>query len=141
MYLILQNLFCYPTIFAGYRDDSLETVKRNETQYAIPLKILSYADLYQGWTMDKIVKAIGRKNNCTFCGVFRRQSLDRGAALLGVDKVATGHNADDIAETVLMNMLRGDVARLRRCSAVITGNLVSVAITDSLSSFDGFDPF
>jgi tRNA(Ile)-lysidine synthase TilS/MesJ len=35
--------------------------------------------------------------------VFRRQALDRGAAQLGVDHIVTGHNADDIAETVLMN--------------------------------------
>ena len=41
-------------------------------QYGLPLKIVSYKDLY-GWTMDDIVKAIGLKNNCTFCGVFRRQ--------------------------------------------------------------------
>ncbi|OWM70622.1 hypothetical protein CDL15_Pgr014295 [Punica granatum] len=95
----------------GYRDDSLETVKRNEVQYGLPLKIVSYKDLY-GWTMDEIVKMIGLKNNCTFCGVFRRQALDRGAALLKVDKLATGHNADDIAETVLLNILRGDIASL-----------------------------
>ncbi|XP_033230272.1 cytoplasmic tRNA 2-thiolation protein 1-like isoform X2 [Belonocnema kinseyi] len=66
------------------------------------------------------VLKIGRKNNCTFCGVFRRQALDRGAALLGVDCIATGHNADDIAETVLMNVLRGDIARLQRCTSIIT---------------------
>ncbi|KAF6134653.1 hypothetical protein GIB67_002054 [Kingdonia uniflora] len=35
----------------GYRDDSLETVKRNEVQYGLPLKVVSYKDLY-GWTMD-----------------------------------------------------------------------------------------
>lgn len=57
---------------SGYRDDSLETVKRNEIQYELPLKIVSYKELY-GWTMDEIVKEIGTKNNCTFCGVFRRQ--------------------------------------------------------------------
>ena len=44
-------------IILGYRDDSLETVKRNETQYGIPLKILSYEELY-GWTMDKIVEQV-----------------------------------------------------------------------------------
>ncbi|EIE20833.1 adenine nucleotide hydrolase [Coccomyxa subellipsoidea C-169] len=104
----------------GYRDDSLETVKRNEQQYGIPLKILSYKELY-GWTMDEIVRAIGHKNNCTFCGVFRRQALDRGAALMKADKMATGHNADDIAETVLLNILRGDVPRLGRCANIITG--------------------
>jgi cytoplasmic tRNA 2-thiolation protein 1 len=77
--------------------------------------------------MDRIVEQVGKKNNCewtpssflqsptiesrsrlrlilgTFCGVFRRQALDRGAAQLGVDHIVTGHNADDIAETVLMN--------------------------------------
>jgi hypothetical protein len=42
----------------------------------------------------------------TFCGVFRRQALDRGAALMRADKIVTGHNADDIAETVLMNCKR-----------------------------------
>lgn len=105
----------------GYRDDSLETVKRNRDQYELPLKILSYEELY-GWTMDKIVEKVGLKNNCTFCGVFRRQALDRGAIMLGVNKICTGHNADDIAETVVMNILRGDVARLQRCTSVITGH-------------------
>ncbi|XP_059636376.1 cytoplasmic tRNA 2-thiolation protein 1 isoform X1 [Cornus florida] len=104
----------------GYRDDSLETVKRNEIQYGLPLKVVSYKELY-GWTMDDIVKMIGLKNNCTFCGVFRRQALDRGAALLKVDKLVTGHNADDIAETILLNILRGDIARLSRCTYITTG--------------------
>ncbi|KAK6313029.1 cytoplasmic tRNA 2-thiolation protein 1 [Coregonus clupeaformis] len=105
----------------GYRDDSLETVKRNQQQYELPLKIVSYEELY-GWTMDAIVKQIGLKNNCTFCGVFRRQALDRGAMMLKVDKICTGHNADDVAETVLMNVLRGDIARLRRCTAISTAS-------------------
>lgn len=61
--------------------------------------------------MDEIVREIGTKNNCTFCGVFRRQALDRGAALVKADKIATGHNADDVAETVLLNILRADVPR------------------------------
>lgn len=103
----------------GYRDDSLETVKQNRDDYEMDLKILSYEELY-GWTMDRIVGEIGRTNNCTFCGVFRRQALDRGAEMLKVDCIATGHNADDIAETVLMNILRGDTARLSRCTNIKT---------------------
>lgn len=105
----------------GYRDDSLESVKRNKEDYGIPLLILSYEELY-GWTMDAIVRQIGLKNNCTFCGVFRRQALDRGAMKLGVDKMVTGHNADDIAETIMMNVLRGDIARLKRCTYITTGS-------------------
>ena len=50
--------------------------------------------------MVRVISTIGKKNDCTLCGVFRRQALDRGAATLGVDHIVTGHNADDIAETV-----------------------------------------
>lgn len=105
----------------GYRDDSLETVKRNALQYAMPLKIVGYDELY-GWTMDQVVEQIGKKGNCTYCGVFRRQALDRGAALLGIKHIVTGHNADDIAETVLMNLLRGDLPRLSRATSIVTGS-------------------
>lgn len=82
--------------------------------------ILGYKDLY-GWTMDQIVQVIGRKNNCTYCGVFRRQALQRGAVKLKCNKIITGHNADDIAETVLMNLLRGDLNRLGGCANAISG--------------------
>jgi len=86
----------------GYRDDSLEvrwsvflctlgpvsfdmrvstvqTVKRNKAQYEIPLKIVSYEQLY-GWTMDKIVKQIGMKNNCASAPGHATPGLD-GAGL------------------------------------------------------------
>jgi cytoplasmic tRNA 2-thiolation protein 1 len=131
------------TLFLPLEIFIIQTVKRNQQQYDMPLKILSYDELY-GWTMDSIVSQVGRKNNCTFCGVFRRQALDRGAAMLNVDHIVTGHNADDIAETVLMNsafeelfsyriynatdlhyepfliVMRGDIARLGRCTSICT---------------------
>ena len=44
-------------LFLGYRDDSLETVKKNRDDYEMPLKILSYKELY-GWTMDEIVAQV-----------------------------------------------------------------------------------
>jgi len=37
----------------GYRDDSLESVKRNQIAYDLPLKVVTYEDLY-GWTMDEV---------------------------------------------------------------------------------------
>ena len=108
----------------GYRDDSLETVKRNAVQYEMPLKIVGYDELY-GWTMDQVVETIGKKGNCTYCGVFRRQALDRGSKMLEIKHVVTGHNADDVAETVLMNLLRGDLARLSRSTSIVTGDSMS----------------
>ena len=114
------NLLSIDEGITGYRDDSLETVKQNQIEYDLPLTILSYQDAF-GWTMDKIVESVGRKNNCTFCGVFRRQALDKGASNLSCDMIVTGHNADDLAETVMMNLLRGDVGRLGRAMHIVTG--------------------
>jgi cytoplasmic tRNA 2-thiolation protein 1 len=109
----------------GYRDDSLMTVKRNSEQYKLPLLIVDYKQLYN-WTMDEIVETIGMTNNCTFCGVLRRQALDRGALKLDVDHIVTGHNADDIAETVLMNIMRGDFNRLQRCTNIKTNTDMTI---------------
>lgn len=103
----------------GYRDDSLATVKRNQQQYDMPLEIVSYKELYD-WLMDEIVACAGIRSSCTYCGVLRRQALDRGAIKLGISHVVTGHNADDMAETVLMNLLRGDTARLGSSCAILT---------------------
>ena len=78
----------------------------------MPLTVLGYDELY-GWTMDQVVEQVGKKGNCTYCGVFRRQALDRGAAKLGVRHVVTGHNADDMAETVMMNCNDLDIGKFQ----------------------------
>lgn len=49
--------FLLKWIILGYRDDSLKTVMQNKEDYDIPLKILSYKELY-GWTMDSIVAEV-----------------------------------------------------------------------------------
>lgn len=103
----------------NYRDFSLETVEKNKEDLDLPLKIVSYKE-YFDLSMDEVVQKIGRKGNCTYCGVFRRQALENGAKELGVTQIVTGHNADDMAETVLMNLLRGDVSRLKRCTMIKT---------------------
>lgn len=104
----------------GYRDESIATVRRNAAQYGLPLKVVSFSELFST-TMDSVAQRTGGRNTCTFCGVFRRQAFDRGAIELGCTKVATGHNADDTAETVLMNLLRGDSPRLHRCRGAQSG--------------------
>ena len=53
--------------------------------------------------MDEIVKQTrddkGYTKACSYCGVFRRQALNIGAERTHADVIATGHNADDNAET------------------------------------------
>ncbi|KAL8436233.1 hypothetical protein Efla_003763 [Eimeria flavescens] len=113
---------------AGYRDHALEAVRQNSKDYNLPLKILSYAELYSGWTMDHIHTTFQQQQQqrqqqqqqqekgfggyCSYCGVFRRQALERGARLWQAACLATGHNLEDAAETVLLNLTRGDLHRL-----------------------------
>ena len=51
---------------------------------------------------------------CTVCGILRRQALNRAAQKAKVDVMVTGHNLDDMAQTVLMNVMTADVRRLAR---------------------------
>lgn len=76
--LYLSNIVCLLTLFLIFDCISYANLLLCFVfvfQYGLPLKVVSYKDLY-GWTMDEIVKMIGLKNNCTFCGVFRRQVWD-----------------------------------------------------------------
>lgn len=100
----------------GYRDHSLDTVLGNSRDLGLRLETVSFEEVF-GITMDGVVERIGRRGNCTYCGVFRRQALEEAARRAGVDCIVTGHNADDVAETVLLNIVRGDVSRLRRCTS------------------------
>ena len=103
----------------GYRDESIETIILNSKKLNLPLTIASFKELF-GYTMDEIVPYCGIQNSCTYCGVFRRVALVKECKKLGIKKLLTGHNADDIAETVLMNILRGDFNRLPFSVKIIT---------------------
>jgi len=46
-------------------------------------------------------------NSCTVCGIMRRYIMNKKARNLGFDKMATGHNIDDEAQTILMNQFKG----------------------------------
>ncbi len=48
----------------------------------------------------------------------RKKALVVGAGRIGATKLATGHNLDDEAQSVLMNVFRGDLPRLIRNSGM-----------------------
>ena len=92
----------------------------NSKHYNLPLTIKNYTDLF-GRTMDEVVGLTNVRSSCTYCGVFRRKALNIGMLELDGDKLYTGHNADDMAETILMNLLRGDAFRLTKCTEATSG--------------------
>ena len=96
----------------GYRSESLKVVEKNYKKLGVEYKILRYADEV-GKPMDEIVKNDERLP-CSYCGVFRRDLLNKAAIAVGADKIATGHNLDDEVQSVLMNYIRGDFSRLSR---------------------------
>jgi uncharacterized protein (TIGR00269 family) len=58
--------------------------------------------------------ASGSGKACSYCGVARRYLLNKYARKLGASRLAIGHNADDVAQTVLMNFMRNEPGRLAR---------------------------
>lgn len=95
---------------AGYRDRTLADLKRFCEKNKVPLKIVSFQKEY-GAELDAMLT---RKelHPCTVCGTFRRQLLNKAAR--GFDVLATGHNADDESQAVLMNLCRANTALFTR---------------------------
>jgi len=103
---------------AGYRDEALKIARENCRKLGVEHHIISFKELY-GFTLDEIVeriRATGRSEltPCAYCGVLRRKALNTVARKVGADKLATAHTLDDEAQTVLLNMLHGDVMRIAR---------------------------
>jgi tRNA-5-methyluridine54 2-sulfurtransferase len=95
---------------AGYRDKTLEDARRVCEEHKIPLVIKSYEEL-TGMTLDTMLEK--RKfHPCTVCGTLRRHLLQ--IASRDCDVLATGHNADDEAQAVLMNIIKGNTELFAR---------------------------
>ena len=107
----------------GYRAPSIDSAEKLCTMLDVQFERISYPDLSFP-EMDNVVKLLPviSKNNveadgmmpCSFCGVFRRQGLNSLANRIGADVIALGHNLDDVAQSVLMNMQKGEVDRTAR---------------------------
>ncbi len=63
----------------------------------------------------------GTIKNCAICGVIKKWILNKEARKLKFDKIATGHNLDDEAQTILINVFKGSL-QLSATSGPITKN-------------------
>ena len=98
----------------GYRDESLNAASAFAERADIPHEVVTYAEEFD-LEMDRVVeKDPENLAACAYCGVFRRELLAEYADAYGADKLLTGHNLDDEAQTAMMNFLEGDVAQMAK---------------------------
>ena len=97
----------------GYRDKSLPVAQKNCEKLGIEHHVISFEDAI-GKTMDEIASLHDELGECSYCGVFRRFCLNTKTKELGVNKLVTGHNLDDMAQSILMNFTNGDMQKLAR---------------------------
>ena len=64
----------------------------------------------------------GKLKNCAICGVIKKWIMNREIRKLKADKIATGHDLDDEAQTFLMNIFKGS-PKLSANSGPITLNI------------------
>jgi uncharacterized protein (TIGR00269 family) len=104
----------------GYRAPSLECARQLAESLSIEFVTMSYEEMgYE--RMDEVVlrmPGIGAQHSeakglmpCSYCGVFRRQSLNAMAEKVNADVMALGHNLDDMAQSILMNLQKGEIER------------------------------
>lgn len=96
----------------GYREDTIRSAEDLVSRLGIEHHCISFSELFGG-TLDTFLKN-RPEQACSICGILRRKALIVGAELAGATKLATGHNLDDEAQSVMMNVLRGDLPRLIR---------------------------
>ncbi len=90
---------------------NLENTKKFCGEEGIKLRVVDVRNEF-GCSMGFIrakVQAKEKLSNCMVCGIVKRWLMNKKARELGATKLATGHNLDDGSETVLMNLLKGNL--------------------------------
>ncbi len=98
---------------AGYRGAGLQAAARLCASLGVEQRVVR-AQEELGTTTDALAHRLGGTPPCSYCGVWRRQLLNRAARETGADALVLGFNLDDLAQTVLMNLVHGDLDRLVR---------------------------
>jgi len=92
---------------SGYREKTLADLDNFCKKYDIKLKIVSIKKEF-GFTLDSALKKTKLKP-CTVCGAIRRYLINKYAKKMKATKLATGHNMDDEAQSILMNLFRNQL--------------------------------
>ena len=99
--------------FAGGFSKALEAISA-DAGYRLRVEYTDYG--VQGHS------AINRENPCFLCARLRRKRLFEIAAEAGCNKLALGHNKDDIIETLFLNMCyAGEISTMVPCQTMFKG--------------------
>lgn len=94
----------------GYRDKDTKKLLEIANKYNIEVKIYRFEEYYK-YRLDYLVRnnKIRGLKPCTVCGVWRRWLMWKAAKDIGVDKIATAHNINDEIQTIIINLLEGNI--------------------------------
>lgn len=97
----------------GYRTKTLKDLKKFCRQEKVKLIIVSAKKEF-GFTLDQVIKKLRKKDAkekpCHICGVWRRYLINKYARKHGATKLITGHNLDDEAQAVVMNIFKANTS-------------------------------
>jgi tRNA-5-methyluridine54 2-sulfurtransferase len=102
-----------------YSDRSHQAARRFATSRGAELEVVDLAGTY-GFDVPTAGSA-GSRSTCAVCGLSKRYASNRAALDGGFDVLATGHNLDDEAATLLGNVLRWKTEFVARQSPVLPG--------------------
>ena len=101
----------------AYSDRSLDATRKLSEQLGRPLRVTHVADEV-GATVPEI-KVITHRVACSGCGLTKRHLMNKVTADSGYDVIATGHNLDDEAATLMGNVLHWELDYMGRQSPVL----------------------
>ena len=119
-----------------YTDESREIVERTCAQLGIPCVVVDVKREY-GVDMDDFhvlsqCKKGAKRAECSSCGILKRYLINREAARMGGDKVATGHHLTDESNMLLNNFFNVSVEQMARAQPWEKVAVAGAASADSV---------
>lgn len=109
------------TNISKYAKTNLENIKKFCKIHNIRLHTFSFQNEfgYSLCSLQSLLVSKGAKfKSCTTCGVLRRYLINKKARKLKSKTIVTGHNSDDEAQSILMNLLKNNLEMLARLGHV-----------------------
>jgi len=104
-------------LISNYSKENKKNIRNFCKKYKIKLHESSFRQKF-GYSLCYIQSILKSKGinwkSCTICGILRRYIVNKIAKKLKATKVVTGHNLDDEAQSVLMNIFKNNISLLSR---------------------------